>query len=70
MSKEEQMNAAFNAGSDARIAGVPLVANPYENATEREFWSRGWRQVASQWAIDAKWPTITLPVMTALTGVA
>lgn len=69
MSKEETMSAAFNAGSDARIAGVPYAANPYYG-DRGMYWGAGWRQCERQWAVDAKWPTLRLPQMTARRGVA
>jgi ribosome modulation factor len=56
---------AFNAGSDARIAGRPLDANPYEQrgAAVHAFssWRHGWVHADDEWASDARWETSPLP---------
>jgi hypothetical protein len=50
---------AFNAGSDARIRGLPVTANPF-TATGghglHEQWRFGWAHVDREWGRDAKWP--------------
>jgi ribosome modulation factor len=42
----ERMAAAFNAGSDAGIAGRPLSDNPYQTVLEQRYWNDGWHDVA------------------------
>jgi ribosome modulation factor len=58
---------AFNAGSDARIAGQPITACPYDATgrvnQERELWKAGWRSVHREWGLDAKWPVRALPAV-------
>lgn len=45
---------AFNQGSDARLSGTALSANPYGQClAEHELhysWLRGWRDVHKNWA--------------------
>jgi hypothetical protein len=55
---------AFGAGSDARLAGLPLSACPHDPLWERalsEAWRRGWWDVDAHWAADALWPHPDLP---------
>jgi hypothetical protein len=40
---------AFNLGSDARLAGLPLAANPYQEPELHDCWWRGWQHVAKHW---------------------
>ncbi len=52
---------AFGAGSDARLAGRPLSANPYgrgQEDNEHKGWQAGWVSVDSSWAshpIRGRW---------------
>ena len=53
---------AFNIGSDARIAGLPLSYNPYiVNTVLYKEWIRGWRDVHRYWGIFALVPVKLLP---------
>ncbi len=52
---------AFSAGSDARLAGRPLTANPYGRGSEdneHKGWQAGWVSVDSSWGshpIHGRW---------------
>jgi hypothetical protein len=48
-----QAGIPFNRGSDARLAGVPLKANPYLGASAVD-WRRGWMHVDKEWGADAR----------------
>ncbi len=56
-----QYAAAFNSGSDARLAGRPLSANPYGRGAEdneHKGWAAGWASVDEGWAshpIRGRW---------------
>ena len=56
---------AFNRGSDARLAGRPLSANPYpatpEDGRQWQNWRYGWQHADASWGLDAKWPVKELP---------
>ena len=52
---------AFGAGSDARIAGLPLRACPYRDDFLGSAWRLGWWDVHRLWARDALWPHMDLP---------
>jgi hypothetical protein len=55
---------AFNEGSDARIAGIPLAANPYLTGSGYySYWRMGWKDVESNWGQDAFWPVKPLPLV-------
>lgn len=57
---------AFNAGSDARLAGAPPGINPYQRSHqqyEHDAWDAGYRDVDKFWGVDAKWPVKRLPVV-------
>lgn len=50
-----EQDAAFNAGSDARLSGLPLGANPYQEGDGLyRFWRRGWRHVDLFWGVDGR----------------
>lgn len=62
----ETAEQAFNAGSDARLAGEPLSENPLDLTVERglwDMWRAGWRHVNQFWGTLAlnRWPVKTLP---------
>jgi ribosome modulation factor len=63
----EQINKAFNKGSDARLAGVPYSMCPYIGMYKKELrfqWQRGWMHLHANWGLDAKGRTIKeLPPM-------
>lgn len=42
---------AFNEGSDARLAGEPVTANPYTKREDTAYfaWRAGWRDVDHYW---------------------
>lgn len=43
---------AFNRGSDARLRGEPMTANPYPSTTaisEHAYWRMGWQSVDQEW---------------------
>lgn len=52
---------AFGEGSDARLAGKPLTACPYPPGDQMNYWVLGWRHLAREWGLDAKWPVRELP---------
>lgn len=54
---------AFNRGSDARLAGQPLLTNPYHDTDilMRRTWDEGWRFTDRNWGRDAHWPVRRLP---------
>ena len=45
---------AFNLGSDARIAGLPLTACPYPSAVEAKAWRSGFHDAEDHWG-DKDW---------------
>ena len=60
------MSYAFNSGSDARIAGLPLENGPVEKWAKgdddfRNEWKRGWLQCHSEWGLDARGYVRPLP---------
>lgn len=60
--------AAFNAGSDARLAGAPLTDNPYlgigDAAKLSRAWANGWHDVATYWGRISRRPVRKLqPVL-------
>ena len=62
MPESRECARAFGEGSDARLRGETMFANPYEHGTPcRAFWLRGWRHVADEWGEDARWPVRGLP---------
>lgn len=53
---------AFNRGSDARIAGKSLWADPYaKNGHLTYFWRQGWHDVDNHWGEWARWPVAEIP---------
>jgi hypothetical protein len=46
---EVSESVAFNAGCDARLAGLPLTANPYHGDKGGGAWSNGWLHVQKRW---------------------
>ena len=52
---------AFNAGSDARLAGLPPTACPPAETHWRNWWHRGWDDVDRKWGTWAKTPVKRLP---------
>mgnify|MGYP001559220767 CR=1 FL=1 len=56
------MDRAFNFGSDARLGGRTVFANPYyPNSLESIYWLRGWEDVHKHWGQEANWPVRRLP---------
>lgn len=62
--------AAFNAGCDARIAGLPKNVNPYQalcnsdGGSNYAYWRMGWDHVDSYWAKESRYhPVKHLPVV-------
>ncbi len=47
---------AYNEGSDARLAGIPVRKNPYPSAQRdaQSYWRMGWYCVDEQWASACK----------------
>lgn len=57
---------AFNRGSDARLAGVPLNQNPYPSDTpDRTAWLRGWIDADMFWGIEVRNAKPLPPIMEA-----
>ena len=56
MDGDDSLARAFNAGSDARIAGRPMVAvHPYRGIEKLcSLWYMGWRHVDREWGILCK----------------
>lgn len=53
---------AFNAGADARIAGLAIEANPCPpESREYIHWRRGWNDCNEYFGDDAKWECMDLP---------
>ena len=56
---------AFGEGCEARLAGVPLSANPHPctRPTNQDYfyWRLGWLDVEHHWGEAAKWPVKKLP---------
>lgn len=58
---------AFNAGSDARLAGLPLTANPHEpvpgKQCEHHSWMQGWQDVHRHYSklVASRWKFRKLP---------
>jgi ribosome modulation factor len=59
--RTECLARAYNAGSDARLAGEAKDDNPYTDPEMRKKWLEGWDDVNSWWGIDARWPVKVLP---------
>ena len=57
--------AAFSAGADARLAGLPLHANPHPRTDERAYkgWRRGWQDCSWHFAeaVNGRWQAMQLP---------
>ena len=62
------MDEAFNRGCDARLAGQPVTACPYDIPQYRHLWKQGWWHVQRHWGRDAKWPVRRLPRIQWLTS--
>jgi hypothetical protein len=60
---DEANTIAFNEGSDARILGIPISANPYKNEDRgmAGYWENGWWHVQAKRGRDARWPVRPLP---------
>ncbi len=56
-----ELAAAFGAGCDARIAGIPKAFNPHSEGRLRVWWARGHDDAASYWGCWARWPVKPLP---------
>ena len=62
----EPLALAFNAGSDARLAGRSINANPHDSVTDASVyaaWRRGYIHVNTSWGLGAKWPVRPLPAI-------
>jgi hypothetical protein len=62
---------AFNRGSDARLAGRSIGANPYRgDGFYADSWRRGWQDVDRYWGswVERRWPVRPLPVVAAAGG--
>lgn len=61
--RQTQIDHAFSAGGDARLAGLPLSANPYTSYENKLYytWRMGWLDVSLAWGREAKWPIQALP---------
>lgn len=57
-----EQGIAFNAGCDARLAGVPPYENPYPKCHRGyKTWLAGWYDVDVYWGMHARWPVRRLP---------
>lgn len=50
------LSDAFGEGCDARLAGLPLSANPYQSSVGHREWQRGWKDVNDFWGGAGPWP--------------
>lgn len=52
---DPELARAFGQGSNARIAGRPLTANPHawSEMAARKAWSEGWLHCEAMWGIAA-----------------
>jgi hypothetical protein len=64
LTQTSEVSAAFNAGSDARLAGLPLTANPHPEADllAHDYWAAGWRHVERFWGCDASRRQAVVPL--------
>ena len=67
----EDVAEAFNAGSDARHAGLSMSANPYQKqvgqAILSKAWKEGWLHMNTCWRSAAPWRGLPLPKVRAET---
>lgn len=64
MTQKKSVARAFSEGGDARLAGQPRTANPYQpgkHRHEHDAWLRGWAHCDRQWAKHARWLVRPLP---------
>ena len=58
----DSLPSSFNAGCDARIAGLTLDANPHNMQTPQyRSWRAGWTDADKHWGEWARWPVPALP---------
>lgn len=59
--------AAYSAGSDARLRGEPISANPHLHRDEvrHHNWEAGWLDVDRCWGVDSRKPVKPLPEVAA-----
>ena len=54
----------FNAGSDARLSGIPLRYCPFEESSMASAWRHGWKDVDKYWGtLSQGYPVRPLPVV-------
>jgi ribosome modulation factor len=65
MRESDRIAKAFGQGSDARLAGLTLDANPYRYCYNRliRAWRSGWYDVEDCWGylVRGRWPIRQLP---------
>lgn len=59
---------AFSAGTDARLAGLPITANPHHGVADPggslgRAWRAGWLDAEKFWGLWARWPVKPLPAV-------
>lgn len=64
--EQSETVVAFNQGSDARLAGLPVKVNPFDHSTEwsvNRAWREGWQHVHKEWGagVRGRWPFRVLP---------
>ena len=63
--EDPETAAAFSKGSDARIAGLPLVACPFPSSAAARAWRSGYKDVQNHWGdpqwVRGRWPVMALP---------
>jgi ribosome modulation factor len=69
MTASDDWTRAFNLGCQARLAGLPLSANPYGDLADihpRRAWAEGWRHVDHYWGggVRGRWRYAALPAVT------
>ena len=63
MMTPDQLASAFNAGSDARIAGRPRSSNPCLGRNSngcKTYWYLGWDDVDRHWGLGSRRPVQVL----------
>lgn len=58
----EPQTKAFNMGCDARLAGLPITANPHNVKILSTYWRMGWEDVDVFWGkkVRGRWPYMAL----------
>lgn len=70
MDHQAIMEAAFNQGADARLAGRPLDSNPFPpGSNAKRLWAAGWKDANDHWGQRAR-KYRSIPALKPLAGAA